>query len=331
MSKRPPKIDFDNNWKEAIENHVYEAVAFLMPDLYPEIDTTQTPVFLEQEMRNLKRKTLKGRKRIIDKLIKVWLKTGEERWLLIHIEIESSDKEGFGKRMYIYFARAYDKYDVAIVALALFVGEKIPPNHDHFRESNYGTTLAYGYNAYIVAAQNEEALLASDNIFALYILANLYSIKTKDDMERRLELKKKMFELATERNIPLEKINSLFTFVFEIMALPIKEAKKYDKFTELKFKEMTDTTFQKNRLKTQKAIVDSMSKGFYGIYASEMVELLKKKDNVLKEQYEKARRLVIRFHVKDKETPKSISDLTGLPLNEVNAIIKAYDETIDNA
>jgi hypothetical protein len=235
--------------------------------------------------------------------------------------------------MYIYFARAYDKYDVAIVALALFAGEKIPPNHDHFKESNYGTTLAYGYNTYIVAAQSEEALMASNNIFALYILANLYSIKTKDDMERRLELKKKMFELAIERNIPLEKINSLFTFVFEIMALPVNEARKYKRFTESKFKEMTNTTFQKNRRKTQIAIVDSMSKGIFGIYASEMMELLEKKDNVLKEkdnvlkeQYEKARRLVIRFHVKDKETPETIANLTGLPLNEVNAIIKTHDK-----
>jgi hypothetical protein len=54
------------------------------------------------------------------------------------------------------------------------------------------------------------------------------------------------------------------------------------------------------------------------------------KDNVLKEQYEKARGLVIRFHVKDKETPKSISDLTGLPLNEVMAIINTYDGSDNN-
>jgi hypothetical protein len=148
----------------------------------------------------------------------------------------------------------------------------------------------------------------------------------------------------TERNIPLEKINSLFTFVFEIMSLPIKEAKNYKKFTELKFEEMTDIAFQKKRRKTQIEIVDSMSKGIFGIYASEMAEIIKKKDNVLKEkdnvlkekdnvlkeQYEKARRLVIRFHVKDKETPESISSLTGLPLSEVNTIIKAHDDAIDN-
>lgn len=337
MSKRPPKIDFDNNWKEAIEKHAYEAIAFLMPDLYPQIDTSRTPVFLEQEMRNIKRKTLKGRKRIVDKLIKVWLKTGEERWLLIHIEIESSDEDGFGKRMYIYFSRAFDKYDVVIVALALFVGEKVPPNHNIFEEKNFGTTLTYGYNTYIVAQQSEEELLASDNIFALFILANLYTIKTKDDMERRLEMKKKMYELAIERNIPLEIMNSLLTFVFEIMALPIDEAKKYDKFREYKSKEMTDTAFKKRRLKTHKNFADTYTKFIYDVYPSDMIKkiketenVLKEKENAIKEQYEVARALVIRFHVKDRETPESISNLTGLPLSEVNAIIKAHDDAIDN-
>ncbi len=344
MSKRIPIIDFDNNWKEALEKHTYDAVAFLMPHVFPLLDTTKTPVFLEQEMRNIKRKTQKGRKKIVDKLIKVWLKTGEERWLLIHIEIESSDKEGFSKRMYIYFSRAYDKYDVSIVSLALLVGEKIPPNHDVFIEENLGTKLLFGYNVYIVINQDEATLLASDNIFALFILANLYTIQTKDDMQRRLELKKKMHELATERDIPLEIMNSLLTFVFEIMALPMDEAKEYQAFRKYKNKEMTDTAFKKRREKTHKDFADVYTKAAYDMYPSEMIKklkekdnvlkekdnVLKEKDNVLKEQYEVARALVIRFHVKYKETPETISTLTKLPISEVNAIIKAHDEAVDN-
>ena len=58
--------------------------------------------------------------------------------------------------------------------------------------------------------------------------------------------------------------------------------------------------------------------------------VLKEKDNALKEQYEVARALVIRFYVIYKETPETISILTKLPLSEVNAIIKAHDEAVDN-
>jgi hypothetical protein len=284
MSKRPPIVDYDNNWKEAIEKHTFDAIAFFFPQLFPLIDTAQKPVFLEQEMRNIRRKSLKGRKRIVDKLIKVWLKNGEERWILIHIEVESSDKEGFSKRMYIYFTRAYDKYDVAIVSLALFVGEKIPPSHDYFEESNFGTKATYAYNVCVVINQDEQSLLKSDNNFALFILANLYTIETKDNMQRRLELKKKMYELALERNISLENLNSLLTFVFEIMTLPIEEANDYKKFRQFKEKAMTDTAFKKKRAKTHKDFADVYTKAAYDMYPSEMIKKLKEKDNVLKDK-----------------------------------------------
>ena len=209
MSKRPPAIDFDNNWKEVIEKHAEKAVLFFMPKLHAQVNWAIKPVFLEQEMRNIRRKKLKGRKKIVDKLLKVWLKTGEVRWILIHIEIESSDESGFNKRMFIYFSRAFDKYDVTIVTLALLVGEKPPPSYNKFETNDFGTYVAYGYNSYVVAYQNEKVLLASTNIFALFILANLYTLQTKDDMQRRLELKKKMYELAVERNISLEDVDDL--------------------------------------------------------------------------------------------------------------------------
>ena len=354
MIKRPPNIDYDNNWKEIIEKYTFEAIAFFLPTLSSQIDTSKKPIFLEQEMRNIKRKTLKGRKRIIDKLIKVWLKTGEERWILIHIEIESSDSEGFNKRMYIYFSRAFDKYDVAIVGLALFVGENTPPNYDKFVEENFGTILSYAYNTYVVATQDEAALLASDNIFALFILANLYTIKTKDDMKRRLELKKKMHELAIERQIPFEVMEDLLTFVFEIMALPMEEAKTYQKFKELKSKAMTDTAFKKRRLKTHKVFIDIYSKDIYGFYPSEMVKaikekdnvlkekdnvlkekdnvlkekdnVLKEKDNVLKEKEETLRRTVIYLYSKDGKTIEAIAEITNMPIEVINKIIIANNK-----
>lgn len=321
MSKRPPVVDYDNNWKEAIEKHTFEAIAFFFPQLFPSIDTTKNPVFLEQEMRNIRRKSLKGRKKIVDKLMKVWLKNGEERWLLIHIEVESSDKDGFNKRMYIYFSRAYDKYDVAIVSLALFVGEKIPPSHDYFEINNYGTKMTYGYNAYIVGEQDEAALLKNENIFALFILANLYTIQTKDNMQRRLDLKKKMHELALERKIPLENLNSLLTFVFEIMSLPIEEANDYKKFREIKEKQMTDTAFKKKREKTHKDFADVYTKAAYDMYPSEMIKRLKEKDNVLKEKDEILNRLIVRLYFQEQKTKESIADLLGLPIETIENII----------
>lgn len=343
MSKRPPKIDFDNNWKEAIEKHTYSAIEFFMPNLYHKLDTTQTPVFLEQEMRNLRRKTQKGRKKIMDKLIKVWLKTGEEQWVLIHIEVESSDKDGFNRRMYIYFARAYDKYDVPIVAMALLVGENPPPSYNLFEIKTENTHLRYSYDTYIVALQDEKKLLASKNIFALFILANLYTVQTKNDIPRRLELKMKIYELAEARKIPFETIKSFLTFVFEILPLPKKEAKIYDDFRLKKEKEMTtDAAFQKRRAKTQKNFADVYTKAFYDMYPSEMAETmkeqaevvkeqaeaLKEKDEALKEKDESIQKLIIYLHFQEKKKPEVIAALTEIPLGVIKTAILEYNKSL---
>ena len=87
MSKRTPNVDYDNNWKEVVEKQLANVVSFFLPNFHPHVDWTRKPEFLEQEMRIIRRNTQKGRKKIVDKLVKVWLKTGEEYWILIHIEI----------------------------------------------------------------------------------------------------------------------------------------------------------------------------------------------------------------------------------------------------
>ena len=337
MSKRPPAIDFDNNWKEVIEKHVEEAVQFFLPKLHTQINWLLKPVFLEQEIRNIRRKTLKGRKKIVDKLIKVWLKTGEERWILIHIEIESSDEVGFNKRMFTYFSRAFDKYDVAIVALALLVGEKPPPSFNKFEIDYFGTYLNYGYNSYVVAHQNEKDLLASPNIFALFILANLYTIQTKDDMQRRLELKKKMYELAVERNIPLETMDNLLIFVFQIMTLPIVEDKVFSKYIEQEEKKrnMTEIAYQKKRQQTQRKIANLHTKASVGMYLDDMIEqmkkdetllkqkdiVLKEKDIVLKEKEDKMRHLVIKLYIEENKPVESIAEFMEMTIEEIQVII----------
>jgi hypothetical protein len=54
----------------------------------------------------------------------------------------------------------------------------------------------------------------------------------------------------------LENLNSLLTFIFEIMTLPIEEANDYKNFRQFKEKEMTDTAFKKRREKTHKDFAD---------------------------------------------------------------------------
>jgi hypothetical protein len=69
----------------------------------------------------------------VDKLVKVWLKSGEEKWLLIHIEVQAEREGDFPKRMYVYNYRIFDRYDREVISLAILADDD--PN---WRPGQYG-------------------------------------------------------------------------------------------------------------------------------------------------------------------------------------------------
>ena len=50
-------------------------------------------------------------KRIEDKLVKVWRVSGEQVWVLVHIEVQSQSEKDFAQRMYVYNYRLSDQFN----------------------------------------------------------------------------------------------------------------------------------------------------------------------------------------------------------------------------
>jgi hypothetical protein len=65
---------------------------------------------LDNELEKIIKKMKRGRK-YTDRLAKVWLKNGEEQWILIHIEIQGYNDEDFSERMFIMFYRIFDRFN----------------------------------------------------------------------------------------------------------------------------------------------------------------------------------------------------------------------------
>ncbi len=213
-------IDYDGIWKKIITEFFPEFIDFFLPALCANINWNIPPEFLEQELELL-HKELEINRKITDRLVKVTLLTGEERWILIHIEVQSRYEIYFSARMFLYSALIYAKFKHPLVTLAIFTKKSIPKNFDVFEKHYYGTSMIYRYNAYCVVDQQEADLIANPNIFALFVLANLYVLQTKKKYEKRLEMKEKLFDLAMERQIPVDRINRFLIFVNKILLLPI--------------------------------------------------------------------------------------------------------------
>src|SRR5690625_1132825 len=86
--------DYDGLWKKVIADLFEEFMLFFAPDLYEEIDFNKAPDFLQQELFKEILQRKKGRN-VADQIVKVSLKSGEDKWILIHIEVQGEDSTDF--------------------------------------------------------------------------------------------------------------------------------------------------------------------------------------------------------------------------------------------
>src|SRR4030042_4258885 len=109
---------FDELWKSVIEKLFRNFLFLFMPDLGAMVDFSRDYSFLDKELQKISLPLRKGKK-FVDKLVKVYLKSGEEKWILFHVEVQGQDAAGFNERMFIYFYRIFDKYKVKIGSLGV--------------------------------------------------------------------------------------------------------------------------------------------------------------------------------------------------------------------
>lgn len=284
------KIDYDSQWKELIGEFFEDFTAFFMPDLYKDVDFTKPIEFLEQELLDIFKTKYKG-KRINDKLVKVYLKDGTEKWVLIHIEVQATFETEFAERMFLYYALIYTKYGVKdITAIAIFTNNKVPKRYDKFEHHLYGTRILYEYNSYRVIDQKEDELLKSKNPFALAVLANLYVLHTSQKYEERLTQKEKMFEIAKNLGYDEQKLIRLLIFVKNLMVLP-------ENLEEL-FENHIASIYQNTNIMTvtagDKRLAEKIYKAVFGETPQQMAERLK-----ISIEEARIKRSIIRYYLKN--------------------------------
>ena len=158
--------------KSAFEEAFSDLLRFFFKQADIIFDIAKGFEFMDKELSELFPELEKnGGSRFVDMLVKTHLKNGSEEWMLVHLEIQDKNDRRFTKRMFQYFYRIYDRYDVPITALAVFTGNHIPNKANHFNHNFLGTKITYEYNSYHILEHTEEQLLAMDNPFALIVLA----------------------------------------------------------------------------------------------------------------------------------------------------------------
>ena len=216
-----PATDYDSPWKEALDRYFERCMAFFFPQAHAEIDWTRGYEMLDKELQPIVRQSKQGR-RYVDKLVKVWLKSGEEKWLLIHVEVQTWKEDDFPRRMHVYNHRIFDRYDREVISLAILADDDPDWRPNQFGYSRWGfrTGTEFPIVKLLDYATHEQALEADPNPFAMVVLAHLKTLETRRSPADRQAWKLRLVKRLYERGMDAEDIRQLFRFIDWIMDLP---------------------------------------------------------------------------------------------------------------
>jgi hypothetical protein len=213
--------DFDSPWKEALERYFAAFMAFFFPKIHAAIDWSRNFEMLDTELQKVIGDAESGR-RHVDKLVKVWRKDGVEVWVLIHIEVQSQQEQGFPRRMYVYNYRLHARYNRTVVSLAVLADDNPNWRPNAYWSELWGcrTGIEFPIAKLLDYGADEAALEKSDNLFAILVLAHLKTLQTRKSPESRRVWKIRLVRWLYERNLPRQEVQEMFRFLDWIMVLP---------------------------------------------------------------------------------------------------------------
>lgn len=229
--KRNTKIpESDAAWKDVIEAHFEDFLAFFYPDIHTDIDFSKKPEILSKELRKIAPDNKVG-KRYADVLIKVYLKDGSQKCicLFIHVEVQGTKDPEFTVRLFVYYYRIFDKYrekGAEIISLAILTDEdeNYRPEEYYFNRWGFEHRMKIPL-VKIIDYKNKkelrEKLESSTNPMATIVEAQLKSFEAKKgNNETKYDIKRELIRNCYKKGYDKKYIRYLFNFIDLIFRLP---------------------------------------------------------------------------------------------------------------
>src|SRR3990167_9295383 len=225
-----PKADQDSAWKEILDVFFREFLEFFFPDIAQQIDWARGFEFLDKELQSVFSHP-KGKRRTVDKLVRVYQLNGQEQWLLLHIEVQGKYEIHFECRLFEYYYRLYDKYHAPILPLVILTDDRPQWRPEHYESSVLGNpVIQFQFQVRKLSdyRQQREALEETRNPFGAVVLAQLAALDTRQDLSNRFQQKIHLTKLLYHRGWNREQILNLYKFIDWILTLPEELAIEYN-------------------------------------------------------------------------------------------------------
>ncbi|MCL6613419.1 MAG: Rpn family recombination-promoting nuclease/putative transposase [Firmicutes bacterium] len=238
-------VDHDRLFKELLETFFDEFITLFFPELRREIDLTGLR-FLQQEIFT---DVTTGDKHRVDLLAEVRLK-GEEGLILVHIENQAQFQPDFAERMFVYFARLYQKFRRKILPIAVFSYDMLHDETDNFRiEFPFLKVLHFRFYTLELKKRPWREYIQSDNPVAAALLS-----KMGYQPEEKVQVKLEFMRMLTRMRLDPARMTLLAGFFETYLRLNAdeeqaleNELRKLDVKEVQKMMEITTSWHEKGR------------------------------------------------------------------------------------
>ncbi|GJD17270.1 hypothetical protein RIVM261_022260 [Rivularia sp. IAM M-261] len=221
MTDDTQRADYDSPWKIILEEYFQQAMEFFFPKTAALIDWSVPYIFMDKEFQAISYDAVQGR-RYADKLVKVRYLSGEERWLLIHVEIQGEPEDEFPLRMFTYNFRILDRYKISPISVAVLCdsNKNWHPSTYSFVSEDTTVYFKFGSVKLLKYSRRIKELEASNNVFATVVLAHLRTQQTLKNPSKRKEWKFSLIRRLYEQGLSEQEIRNLYKFIDWAMILP---------------------------------------------------------------------------------------------------------------
>jgi predicted transposase YdaD len=231
----------DSLWKAILEDLFADFLRFFFSNADAIFDMKKGFEYLDKEMAQIAVDANPGSPGYVDKLVKAYTRTGNEQWVMVHVEVQGYTDPHFEERMFTYYYRIFDRYRKRIIAIVLLTDRDRKFHPTAYRSEFLGTEIHYRFNTYKILDQSEDELQKSSNPFAFVILTALLALQRGRLTDNALlDLKLALARNLLERNFSKSTIRGIFNFIRHYVAFANPE-------NDSKFDSNIDSFTQKSR------------------------------------------------------------------------------------
>lgn len=274
-----PPDNYDTPWKQAIEHHFPEFMAFYFPPAHRQIDWDKGYTFLDQELQAVVQDAELGR-RFVDKLVQVHRLSGEEDWIYIHLEVQGTAQAEFAERIFVYNYRIYDRYRRPVASMAVLADDTASwkPQGFSYDVLDCQMGIRFPVAKLLDYADQAQALESDPNPFAIVTLAHLLTKATRSDPQARFAAKWKLVQLLYRRGWDKQRIIDLFFVIDWMMQLPEALKKQlWQNLSNLEQEKKMTYVSSVERIGIEKGLQQGMQQGMQQGEALALQKLLTKR------------------------------------------------------